>query len=86
MTGWVSAGEGEAIYKRYCFACHDFGAAGAPKLDDKPAWAPRIAQGQETLLGSVVNGKGAMPPRGTCAPCGDEDLKAAVGYMLDRAK
>ncbi len=86
VTGLASAAEGEAIYKQYCFACHDFGAAGAPKLDNKPAWVPRIAQGREALLGSVLNGKGAMPPRGTCGPCKDEELKAAVEYMVNRTE
>jgi cytochrome c5 len=36
----------------------------------------------DTLMATVVNGKGAMPPRGTCAACSDEDLRAAVEYML----
>jgi cytochrome c5 len=80
------AGKGEAIYAQSCFACHATGAAGAPLLGDAAAWGPRIAQGMDTLMATVVNGKGAMPPRGTCAACSDEDLRAAVEYMLSKVE
>ena len=75
-----------AIYKQACFACHDTGAANAPKLGDKAAWEPRIAQGLDQLLSTAISGKGAMPPRGTCATCSDEDLRIAIEYMVSKAQ
>jgi cytochrome c5 len=81
----AAAGNGEAIYKQACFACHAAGVAGAPKFGDKAAWAPRIAQGMPTLYNSALKGKGAMPPKGgSAAP--DADIKAAVDYMVGAAK
>ena len=81
--------KGEALYKSTCQACHAAGVAGAPKLDDKADWAPRIAQGEETLFKHSLEGftgqKGVMPPKGgSTAP--DEDVKAAVMYMVSHAK
>lgn len=78
--------DGQATYKQACFACHDTGAAGAPKLDDKAAWAPRIAQGTDALYASVLNGKGAMPPKGGRMDLSDDAVKAAVDYMVSTAK
>jgi cytochrome c5 len=75
-------GPGAEVYNKACFACHATGAAGAPKLGDKTAWEPRVALGIDQLLQTAINGKGAMPPRGTCATCSDEDLRAAIQYML----
>jgi cytochrome c5 len=61
--------------------CHAVGVAGAPKLGDKAAWAPRIATGIDAMTASVIKGKGAMPPKaGTSAS--DADLRAAVEYMV----
>lgn len=81
----AAAGAGEAIYKQACFACHATGAANAPKLGDKAAWAPRMAQGVPGLVQSVVKGKGAMPPRGG-STASDADLRAAVEYMVGTVK
>ena len=79
-------GPGEAVYNRACFVCHAAGVAGAPKLGDKAAWEPRLGQGIDGLLHSAVNGKNAMPPRGTCADCSDADLRAAIEYMISSVK
>lgn len=81
----VQAG-GADIYNSKCMACHASGAAGAPKLGDKAAWAPRIAAGRDTLLASVTNGKGAMPPMGACADCSADDVAAAVEYMVSNSQ
>lgn len=78
------ASPGQAVYARACFACHDSGAAGAPKLGDQAAWENRAAQGIDQLLSIAINGKGAMPPRGTCADCSDDDLKGAIEFMLSK--
>lgn len=78
--------DGAATYNKACVACHAAGVAGAPKLGDKAAWAPRIGAGVDALVGSVTNGKGAMPPRGACGDCSDADLKAAVDYMVSQSQ
>lgn len=77
---------GEQIYQSSCVACHGSGVAGAPKLGDAAAWAPRIAQGMGTLLTHAVNGLNAMPPKGTCASCSEEDLQAAIEYMVGQSQ
>lgn len=55
---------GEEVFKAQCSACHATGAAGAPKVADATAWAPRIKTGYETLLNSAIKGKGAMGAQG----------------------
>ena len=81
----AAAGAGEALYKQACQVCHAAGVAGAPKLGDKAAWAPRIQTGMDALYASVVQGKGAMPPRGGSA-ASEADIHAAVDYMVATAK
>lgn len=84
-----AADKGEALYNATCMACHAAGVAGAPKTGDKAAWAPRIAQGADTLHTHAIKGfqgkKGMMPPKGgSSAP--DDDVKAAVDYMVNKSK
>ncbi|MEJ5992444.1 c-type cytochrome [Ramlibacter sp. PS3R-8] len=81
----AAAGNGEAVYKQACFVCHGAGVAGAPKIGDKAAWAPRLAQGLPALHASALKGKGAMPPKGG-SPAPDADIKAAVDYMVGTVK
>lgn len=76
----------KAIYTSSCAACHMTGAAGAPKLGDKAAWAPRIKTGAESLYTSALKGKNAMPPKGGNASLSDSDVKSAVDYMVSQAK
>lgn len=76
----------KAIYTASCAACHVSGAAGAPKLGDMAAWAPRIKAGNKSLYNSAIKGKNAMPPKGGNASLSDEDVKAAVDYMLSQVK
>ena len=66
--------------------CHTAGVAGAPKLTDKGAWAPRIAQGKDALYSSSLKGKGAMPAKGGNPSLSDADVKAAVDYMVGQTK
>ncbi|MBZ0073163.1 MAG: c-type cytochrome [Gammaproteobacteria bacterium] len=77
---------GDEVYNSACMACHATSAAGAPKVGDTAAWAPRIEQGMDTLVQHSINGLRAMPPRGTCANCSDDDLKAAVTYMVEHSQ
>jgi cytochrome c5 len=75
---------GEAVFKAQCSACHTAGLAGAPKLGDVAAWAPRIKTGYETLLNSAVKGKNAMGAQGG----GDFEtleIGRAVVYMANAA-
>ena len=78
---------GQAVYERYCYACHQAGIAGAPALNDADAWAPRLAQGRETLYANVKRGMmPGMPPRGACPACTDQALEDAVDYMVLHAE
>ena len=78
--------EGEKVYKAACFACHDAGVAGSPKLGDKDAWTARIALGNDVLYTSAVSGKGVMPPKGGNMGLSDDAVKAAVDYMVAVSK
>lgn len=72
---------GEEVYADACSACHDSGAAGAPKFGDSGAWSDRISKGNETLYNHAINGFNAMPPKGGCSDCSDEEVRNAVDYM-----
>jgi len=76
---------GEKLYKSVCFACHDAGVAGAPKLGDKAAWDPLIATGMDAMVEIALHGKGAMPPRGG-SQASDDEIRAAVQYMVSQVK
>ncbi len=90
MAAAGNTAKGEDTYKKTCFACHDAGVAGAPKLRDKAAWGPRIAQGMDTLYTNSIKGfqgkVGLMPPKGGNAALSDADTKAAVDYMVSQSK
>jgi cytochrome c5 len=77
---------GEQVYQSSCISCHGTGAAGAPKLGDAAAWAPRIAKGIDALLASATNGLKAMPPKGLCMACSEDELKGAVEYMVSKSQ
>lgn len=78
---------GEEIYKAVCVTCHASGAAGAPKFGNAGDWAPRIAQGYDTLLHVALTGKGAMPARGGTSPddVSDFEIARAVVYMANNS-
>ena len=75
---------GEDVYNAACMACHATGAAGAPKLGDVAAWADRIAKGADALHSSGLNGVAgtAMMAKGGCMNCSDEEVIAAVDFMV----
>jgi len=75
---------GEELYKSVCGACHDTGAANAPKLGDKGAWAARLALGLDGLTKSAKAGKNAMPPNGGSNATADE-LKRAIVFMANKS-
>lgn len=80
---------GKAVYDKSCALCHVAGVAGAPKLTDKADWAPRIAQGNDTLYKHTIEGytgsKGVHPARGGDSNLSDDELKASVDYMTSQA-
>jgi len=87
-TASASSGgmSGQAIYDQFCFACHATGVGGAPLFGDLDQWQPRIDKGMDALIATTLNGLNAMPPRGTCMNCSDDELRAAVDYMLEQAQ
>ena len=77
----------ESNFSKSCATCHNTGVAGAPKYADVAAWAPRIEKGMDTLYASTINGlPPAMPQKGMCFSCSDDDLRALVDYMVAAAK
>ncbi|HET7096916.1 MAG TPA: c-type cytochrome, partial [Casimicrobiaceae bacterium] len=78
--------DGKKVYDTTCMACHSTGAAGAPKLGDKAAWAPRIKTGVDALHASALKGKGAMPAKGGNTALSEADVAAAVDYMVAAGK
>ncbi len=82
------ARKGKEIYDSTCVACHGAGIAGAPKLDDVADWKPRINQGMDTLYQHAIKGfqgaSGLMPPKGGRTDLSDEQIQAAVNYMVSQ--
>lgn len=81
-----NSAKGQGVYQQSCAVCHTAGVAGAPKLSDKGAWAPRLAQGKDALYAAAIKGKGAMPAKGGNPSLSDADVKAAVDYMVSQTK
>jgi len=79
---------GDAVYNAACVACHSSGAAGAPIVGDANAWAARIAKGRDVLHDVGINGLAGtgMIAKGGCMNCSDEEIIAAVDYMIDNSK
>jgi len=81
---------GKSIYNKTCALCHAAGVAGAPKPGDTADWGPRIEQGADVLYKHAIEGytgaKGMMPARGGAAALTDDEVKAAVDYMVDLSK
>ncbi len=76
---------GKKIYEKYCQACHTTGAGGSPKLGDAAAWEPRLKAGIAEVYSKAIKGFGAMPAKGTCITCSDEDIHHAVDYLVGQA-
>lgn len=81
----VGERSGEYVYNTYCFACHNTGAANAPVLSDAEVWNALIKKGEPALLKVSIQGRGAMPRRGSCFDCTDEEIQRALHYMLQEA-
>lgn len=76
---------GKALYTQVCQACHAAGVLGAPKFGNKADWAPRLKDPMDTIYNYALHGKGQMPPKGG-SNASDDDVKAAVDYMVSAAK
>ena len=76
---------GEEVVKQYCSACHATGAAGAPKIGDKAAWAKYLGSGLDQMLKTAITGKGAMPPRGGAADLSNFELARAIVHMANQS-
>jgi len=88
-AGDAASGEprdGATVYSSGCAACHDSGAAGAPKTGDAGAWASRIDKGMDTLVKHAYEGFNAMPAKGMCSDCSEEEIAAAVEYIVDKSQ
>ncbi len=84
MVATSGGGNVESNYKKSCATCHNAGVAGAPKFGDAAQWEPRLAKGLDVLYASSINGMPpAMPQKGMCFSCSDDDLRALVDYMVD---
>ncbi len=77
---------GKEVYDKFCFACHATGVGGAPLHGDAAQWGERADKSMDELMASTLNGLNAMPPKGTCMNCSDDELSDAVTYMLDEIK
>ncbi len=75
---------GQSTYEHFCINCHQDGVADAPKFRNKTDWGPRLANNRtiNELVNSAMNGLNMMPAKGSCIECNEEDLRAAIQYML----
>lgn len=80
-TAGGGARTADDIIAKHCNACHGAGVLGAPKIGDSAAWQARASNGIDGLLANAISGLNAMPPKGTCADCSDDELKAAIEKM-----
>ncbi|MGF1758016.1 cytochrome c5 family protein [Photobacterium sagamiensis] len=74
---------GNAVYGTFCVACHGTGVMNAPKKGDGNDWSPRLAQGLDVLKDHAVNGFNAMPAKGSCMDCSDDEIVAAINHMIE---
>ena len=82
--GQASAADGKAVFEKSCAGCHNMIS---PKLTGEMAnWEPRLKQGNDALVASVIKGKGAMPPKGGNVSLADADIKAAVEHLVTQIK
>jgi cytochrome c5 len=85
-AGASASRSAEDIYNSNCMACHMTGASNAPIVGNSEQWAPRIAQGIETLYSHAMNGLNIMPAKGLCMSCSEEEIHSVVDYMVDKSK
>jgi len=74
---------GAQVVQAQCSKCHQDGSGGAPRIDDRAAWAPRLKNGLDATVRSAINGHGGMPARGGMADLSDAEIRSAVTYMFN---
>ncbi|MDB2384663.1 c-type cytochrome [Endozoicomonas sp.] len=74
---------GEQVFSQFCAVCHTTGLLNAPKIGDSTAWTKHMqaAGGFNNMLSNAINGIGAMPPKGTCMNCSDDEIQSAIEHM-----
>lgn len=77
---------GAQVYDAYCHICHTAGVSGAPKIGNAGDWAPRLDKGMETLYTHAWSGFNAMPAKGMCMDCSEDEIHQAVDHMINSAK
>ena len=77
---------GKEVYDTKCTTCHATGVSGAPRLGNAGEWQPRVAQGEDSLFNNAWNGLNAMPPKGLCGDCSEDEIKAAINYMVENSQ
>lgn len=82
LSAMYANADGQATYAKHCKGCHVAGVGQAPKPGDQAAWQPRIAKGVDAMVQTVISGKGAMPPKGTCMECDEAALTSAVEWLI----
>ena len=75
---------GKQIYDLFCFVCHATGVSEAPLLGDREKWQPSIDKGMDAMLATSLAGLNLMPPKGACVDCSEEEMRAAIQYMIDQ--
>lgn len=90
LVAYGGTTDGKEVFGHLCHSCHEAGIAGAPKVGDKAVWAARVAQGLATLDTHAIEGytgkTGVMPAKGGNPSLTDEQVKAAVAWMVDQSK
>jgi cytochrome c5 len=76
---------GKQIVEAKCASCHKTGLHGAPRIDDRQAWIPRLKKGLDATVSAAIKGHGAMPARGGLADLTDAEMRSAVIYLFDPA-
>lgn len=74
--------KGAEVYNQACVMCHAAGISNAPLVHNQEQWGARKEKGMDVLLQNAISGINQMPPRGLCMTCSDEDLQAAIDYMM----
>ncbi len=84
----VAAGprSGQEVFDTKCTTCHTAGVSGAPRMGNAADWAPRIAQGDSAMFDNAWNGINAMPPKGLCLDCSEDEIRAAIKHMVNNSK
>lgn len=84
----VAAGEPRdpaEIYQTKCASCHNSGVGGAPKFGNAADWEPRAEKGMDVLFQNAWEGFNAMPPRGICMDCTEQEMRATIEHILDES-